>query len=192
VLKQNIIHFNKFCKLPKYWSCISLLLIHFTVVKHLKKAFCIALIFGILISCSEKRTISEIKNYVNEIENRTDLNESVTEFNTENLNGEIVGGTSIYELTDKDNNLYRITKDGSNPNDTVLNYEFYFKNKNLVFAKMTKVSNYSSEFDTIVNSELYFENGKLIEEINKKPIGIDIEIVKSLAESMTVEGLGTE
>jgi hypothetical protein len=158
----------------------------------MKKAIYITLILGILISCSEKKTIYEIKNYVKKIENRTDLNESVTEFNTEDLNGKIVGGTSIYELTDKDNNLYRITKDGSNPNDTVLNYEFYFKNKKLVFAKIIKFSNYSSEFDTIVNSELYFENGKLIEEISKKPIGIDAEYVKSLAESMTVEGLGTE
>ncbi|WP_177209060.1 hypothetical protein [Bizionia echini] len=158
----------------------------------MKKAIYIALIFGILISCSEKRIVSKIKNYVKEIENRTDLNESVVEFNTENLNGEIVGGTSIYELTDKDNNLYRIIKDGSNPNDTVLNYEFYYKSKKLVFAKIIKFSNYSSEFDTIVNSELYFKNGKLIEEINKKPIGIDVEYVKSLAESMTVEGLGTE
>ena len=158
----------------------------------MKKVIYIALIFGILISCSERRTISEIENYVKEIENRTDLNESVTEFNTENLNGEIVSGTSIYELTDKDNNLYRIIKDGSNLNDTVLNYEFYYKSKKLVFAKIVKFSNYSSEFDTIVNSELYFENGKLIEEINKKTIGIDAEYIKSLAESMTVEGLGTE
>jgi len=158
----------------------------------LKKAIYITLIFGILISCSEDKTISEIQKYVNEIESRTDLNESITEFNTEDLNGEIVGGTSIYKFTDKDNNLYRITKESSNPNDTVLNYEFYYKNKKLIFAKVIKFSNNLSEFDTIVNSKLYYKNGKLIEQINQKPNGMDSEYVKLLAESMTVEGLGTE
>ncbi|CDF79516.1 conserved hypothetical protein [Formosa agariphila KMM 3901] len=158
----------------------------------MKKAIYITLIFGILISCSGDKTISEIQKYVNGIESRTDLNESVTEFNTENHNGEIAGGTLIYELTDKDNNLYRITKESSNLNDTILNYEFYYKNKKLIFAKVIKFSNNLSKFDTIVNSELYYKNGKLIEQINQKPNGMDSEYVKLLAESMAVEGLGTE
>jgi len=158
----------------------------------LRKTIYIALILGILINCSENKDISEIKNYVIEIDNRTDLNESITEFNTENQNGEIIGGSSIYELTDKDNELYRIIKESSQPNDSVFNYEFYYKDKKLIFAKVIKFSNNLSEFDTIVNSELYYKNEKLIEQLNKKTTGIDSEYVKLLAESFTVEGLGTE
>ncbi|MHB0756908.1 hypothetical protein [Polaribacter sp. M15] len=158
----------------------------------MKKTIHLALILGILISCSENKHISEIKNYVIKIDNRTDLNESITEFNTENQNGEISGGTSIYELTDNDNKLYRIIKESSQPNDSVFNYEFYYKDKKLIFAKVIKFLNISSEFDTIVNSELYYKNEKLIEQLNKKPKGIDSEYIKLLAESFTVEGLGTE
>ena len=158
----------------------------------MKKAIYITFIFGILISCSEKKTISEIQDYVNEIESRTDLNESITEFNTKDLNGEIVGGTAIYELTDNKNQLYRIITETSQPNDSVFNYEFYYKDKKLVFAKIIHCTNKSFELDTITNSELYFQNGKLIKQIDLKPTGIDSEYVKLLAESMTVQGLGTE
>jgi len=158
----------------------------------LKKAIYIAFIFGILISCSEKKTISEIQNYVNEINSRTDLNESITEYNTEDLNGEIVGGTAIYELTDNENHLYRIITETAQPNDSVSNYEFYYKDKKLVFAKIIHCSNKSIELDTITNSELYFQGGKLIKQIDRKPTGINSEHIKLLAESYTVEGLGTE
>ena len=64
------------------------------------------IILGILISCSENKTKSEIKNYINNIDNHTYLNKSITEFNNENLNGQIHGGTLIYTLTDRDNKLY--------------------------------------------------------------------------------------
>jgi len=158
----------------------------------LKKAIYIALIFGILISCSEKRTVSKIKSYVKEIENRTDLNESVTEFNTENLNGEIVGGTSIYELTDKDNNLYRIMIETAKPNDSTANFEFYYKDKELVFVKVLQFKNNSTELDTIINSESYYKKGKLIKQIDRKPTELNSEQIKLLAESYIVYGLGTE
>ena len=136
--------------------------------------------------------MSEIQNYVSGIENRTDLNESITEFITEDSNGEIVGGTAIYELTDNENQLYRIITETAQPNDSVSNFEFYYKEEKLVFAKIIHCSNKSMELDTITNSELYFQSGKLIKQIDLKPTGIDSEYVKLLAESMTVEGLGTE
>lgn len=69
---------------------------------------------------------------------------------------------------------------------------FYFKDKKLIFAKVVKFSNNSSEFDTIVNSALYYKNGKLIEQLDQKPTGIDSEYVKLLAESFAIEGLGIE
>ena len=162
------------------------------IVKHLKRTIYITLIFGILISCSENKTISEIQNYVNEIENRTDLKESITEFNIEDLNREIVGGTSEFTLTDKQNKLYRIIKETSHPNDSILNYEFYYKDEKLVFAKVIKFSTYSLSFDTISNSELFYEKGKLIKQIDLKPTEINSEYIKILAESFTIEGLGTE
>ncbi|WP_274474579.1 hypothetical protein [Mangrovimonas aestuarii] len=158
----------------------------------MKRAFYITLIFGILISCSENKTISEIQNYVNGIEARTDLNESITEFNTEDLNGEIVGGTSIYELTDKKNNLYRIITETAQPNDSTANFEFYYKDKELVFVKVLQFKNNSTELDTIINSELYYKKGKLIKQIDRKPTELNSEQIKLLAESYTVNGLGTE
>jgi hypothetical protein len=169
-----------------------LLFIYKTVVKHLKKAIYITLILGILISCSENKTISEIKNYVKAIENRTDLNESITEFNTEDLNGKIVGGSSIYELTDKQNHLYRIITETAQPNDSTAYFEFYYKDKELVFAKVLQFSNNSTELDTITNSKLYFNKGILIKQIDLKQTGIDSKTIKLLAESYSVEGLGTE
>ena len=39
--------------------------------------------------------MSEIEKYVTEIDNRTDLSESITEFNTEDLNGDRVAFRSI-------------------------------------------------------------------------------------------------
>ena len=158
----------------------------------MKRTIYITLIFGILISCSKNKTISEIQNYVSGIENRTDLNESITEFNTEDLNGEIVGGTSIYELTDNKNNLYRIITETAQPNDSTANFEFYYKDKELVLAKVLQFKNKSTELDTITNSELYYNKGKLIKQIDRKPTKINSEHIKLLAESYTVEGLGTE
>ncbi|MCK0126873.1 hypothetical protein MWU76_20960 [Gelidibacter sp. F2691] len=158
----------------------------------MKKAIYITFIFGILISCSEKKTISEIQNYVNEINSRTDLNESITEYNTEDLNGEIVGGTAIYELTDNENHLYRIITETAQPNDSTANFEFYYKDKELVLAKVLQFKNKSTELDTITNSELYYNKGKLIKQIDRKPTGINSEHIKLLAESYTVEGLGNE
>lgn len=49
----------------------------------MKKTIYIVLIISVLISCSENKAIFEIKNYIYNIDNRTDLNESITEFNTE-------------------------------------------------------------------------------------------------------------
>ncbi|WP_299397648.1 hypothetical protein [uncultured Gelidibacter sp.] len=158
----------------------------------MKKPIYIALILGILTSCSVNKTISEIKNYVNVIENRTDLNESITEYNTEHLNGEVVGGTSTYELTDEQNKLYRIITETAQPNDSSANFEFYYKEKVLVFAKVLQFSNKKAELDTITNTELYFNKGKLIKQIDFKPKKIDSEKIKLLAESYTVEGLGTK
>ncbi|TYC07388.1 hypothetical protein ES677_15075 [Bizionia gelidisalsuginis] len=157
----------------------------------MKKPIYISLIFIILTSCSANKTISEIKNYVKEIENRTDLNESITEFNTENLNGEIIGGTSTYELTDKKNKLYRIITETAQPNDSTAYFEFYYKQKKLIFAKALQFSNKETDLDTITNTELYFYKGKLIKQIDFKLNKGDSEKIKLLAESYTVEGLGT-
>jgi len=145
-----------------------------------------------LISCDENKNISEIKDYVKEVENRSDLNESITEFITENLTEENIGGTSIYELTDNKNKLYRIITQTSLPNDSITNFEFYYKNEKLIFAKVLQFSNNWSKLDTIRNSELFFHNNQLIKQVNINPKGINSDYIKSLAESFTIKGLGTE
>ncbi len=55
----------------------------------MKKTTVIALVFGILISCGNNQTVSEIDNFVSTINNRNDLIESITEFNTEDLSDDM-------------------------------------------------------------------------------------------------------
>jgi hypothetical protein len=155
----------------------------------LRKAFYISLIFGFLISCGNDKTLAEIENYVNEIENRKDLSESITEFNTEDLDGEIVGGISIYELTDKNGEIYRIIAEVGQPNQSPANYEFYFRNDSLTFAKIVEFNETGT--DTILNSEYYYDGIELIKQIDKKKGKMDAETVKQVSEFYLVYGKET-
>jgi hypothetical protein len=153
----------------------------------LRKTFYISLIIGFLISCGNDKTLSEIEKYVTEIDNRTDLSESITEFNTEDLNGEIVGGISIYELTDDSREIYRIIAEVGQPNQSPANYEFYFKKGSLTFAKIVEFN----ETDTILNSEYYYNGMKLVKQIDKKKDKMDAETVRQMSEFYLVYGKET-
>ena len=162
---------------------------HKHVVHHLKKTIYIALIIGFLISCGNDKTLSEIEKYVTDIDNRKDLSESITEFNTEDLNGEIVGGISIYELTDDKKEIYRIIAEVEQPNQSPAHYEFYFKKDSLTFAKIVEFN--ESGTDTIVNSEYYYDGIKLVKQIDQKADNMDSETVKQASEFYFVYGKET-
>ncbi|WAC02930.1 hypothetical protein N7U66_04695 [Lacinutrix neustonica] len=155
----------------------------------MRKAFYILLIFGFLISCRNDKTLAEIEKYVNEIENRKDLSESITEFNTEDLDGEIVGGISIYELTNKDGEIYRIIAEVGQPNQSPANYEFYFKKDSLTFARIVEFNETGT--DTIVNSKYYFDGIKLVKQIDQKKEKMDAETVRQVSEFYLVYGKET-
>ena len=159
------------------------------VVHHLKKALYISLIIGILISCGNDKTQSEIEKYVIEIDNRKDLSESITEFDTEDLNGEIVGGISIYELTDSNGEIYRIIAEVGQPNQSPANYEFYFKKDNLAFARILEFNEIGT--DTVVDSEYYFDGIELVKQIDKKKEKMDAETVRQVSEFYLVYGKET-
>jgi len=162
------------------------LILYKHVVHHLRKAFYISLIFGFLISCGNDKTLVEIEKYVKEIENRKDLSESITEFNTEDLDGEIVGGISIYELTDKDGEIYRIIAEVGQPNQSPANYEFYFKKDSLTFARIVEFNETGT--DTIVNSKYYYNGTKLLKQIDQKKEEMDAETVRQVSDFYLVYG----
>jgi hypothetical protein len=155
----------------------------------LRKTIYIALIIGFLISCRNDKTLSEIEKYVTEIDNRKDLSESITEFNTEDLNGEIVGGISIYELTNKDGEIYRIIAEVGQPNQSPANYEFYFKKDSLTFARIVEFNETGT--DTIVNSKYYYDGIKLVKQIDQKKEKMDAETVRQVSEFYLVYGKET-
>ena len=130
--------------------------------------------------------MSEIEKYVTEIDNRTDLSESITEFNTEGLDGDIVGGISIYELTDDSGEIYRIIAEVVQPNQSPANYVFYFKKDSLTFAKIVEFNETGT--DTILNSEYYFDGMKLVKQIDKKKDKMDTKTVRQVSEFYLVYG----
>ena len=152
----------------------------------MKKATYIPLIIGFLISCGNDNSLTDIEKYVTEIDNRKDLSESITEFNTEDLDGEIVGGTDIYELTDNNGEVYRIFAEVVEPNQSPKHYKFYFKKGSLTFAKIVEFNKNGT--DTIVNSEYYFNGLNLIKQIDKKTSGVDAENIRQASEFYLVYG----
>lgn len=155
----------------------------------MRKAIYISLIIGFLISCGNDKTLSEIEKFVTAIDNRKDLSESITEFNTEELDGEIVGGISIYELTDNNGEIYRIIAEVGQPNQPPANYEFYFKKDSLTFAKIVEFNETGT--DTIVYSEYYYDGMKLVKQIDRKDDKMDAETVRQVSEFYLVYGKET-
>ena len=155
----------------------------------MRKTFYISLILGFLISCGNDKALVEIEKYVNEIENRKDLSESITEFNTEDVDGEIVGGISIYELTDNNGEIYRIIAEVGQPNQSPANYEFFFKKDSLTFARIVEFNETGT--DTIINSEYYYNGTKLIKQIDQKKEKMDGETVRQVSEFYLVYGKET-
>jgi len=159
---------------------------HKHVLNHLKKTFIIALLFAFIFSCGNNKTISEIENYMTQINNRSDLIESITEFNTEDLNDKIVGGISIYKLADEKGEIYRMTAEIVRNNQAPANYEFYFKKDTLTFARIIEFDKTGN--DTIINSEYYFKGKKLLKQLNKQENKMGATTVKEVSEFYLVYG----
>ncbi|WP_334058380.1 hypothetical protein [Polaribacter sp. P097] len=117
---------------------------------------------------------------MSEIENRKDLSESINEFNMENLDGEIVGGISIYKLTDNNGEFYRVIAEVGQPNQSLANYEFYLKKDSLTFARIVKFNETGT--DTIINSEYYFDGNELVKQIDKEKEKMDTQTVRQMFE----------
>jgi hypothetical protein len=152
----------------------------------LKKTTVIALVFGILISCGNNQTVSEIDNFVSTINNRNDLTESITEFNTEDLSDVIIGGISIYKLTDKSGEIFRIIAEIGELNELPLNYEFYFQKDTLSFARIIKFNETGN--DTLMISEYYFRGSELIKQNGKETNKIEAETVRKTSVFYLVYG----
>ncbi|QXP52624.1 hypothetical protein [Cellulophaga sp. HaHa_2_1] len=133
--------------------------------------------------------MSEIEKYVTEIDNRKDLTESITEFNTEDLDGEIIGGISIYELTDNNAEIYRIIAEVGQPNQSPANYEFYFKRDSLTFARIVELNETGT--DTILDSEYYYDGMKLVKQIDRKEDKMNADTVRQASEFYFVYGKET-
>ncbi|SDN16226.1 hypothetical protein [Kriegella aquimaris] len=117
------------------------------------------------------------------------MSESITEFNTEDFDGEIVGGISIYELTDDNGEIYRIIAEVGQPNQSPANYEFYFKKDSLTFARIVEFNETGT--DTIVNSKYYYDGIKLVKQIDQKKEKMDAETVRQVSEFYLVYGKET-
>ena len=115
--------------------------------------------------------------------------ESITEFVTENENDEAVGGTSIYELTDSNDNIYRIVAEVGQPNEPPANYEFYYKKDTLIFARIIQFDEKGE--GKITDSEYYFKGADLIKQVHKKAKKIDPKTVRKKSEFYLVYGKET-
>ena len=155
------------------------------------KLIIILILTLIISSCNEKEKITTINDYVKNIDLRDDLSESITEFETEIYEKGVLGGIDIYELTDSLKNIYRITVNVSKPNDSVGEYEFYYKNDSLVFARIKDLIQSKADnqlLDTLVDSEFYFDKNELLKRFDKKNENYDGEIIRQISEFYIVYG----
>ena len=157
-----------------------------------RKKLAILLILGIIIlSCNNSNKVDRIIHYIQSIDSRKDLTESVTEFETLDKNDKEISGFSIYELTDNDGVLHRLIADVAHPNELPGIYEFYYKNDTLTFARIMQFDELG--IDTIIDSDYYFDRMKLIKKFNRKRDDLDSEIVLQASEFYLIYGnLSTE
>ncbi len=134
-----------------------------------------------MISCGSSSSISKIDRYVNKIDNRKDFSESIIEYVVEeSTEHNITGGSEIYVLTDNNGNLKRIIADENESNRKPSNYQFYYRDSILIYARIIKFNGVGT--DIITDSNFYFKDEKLIERKDRKDNRIHSEDVKEIAE----------
>jgi hypothetical protein len=133
--------------------------------------------------------VSGIEKRIAETESRTDLIESITEFESE-INGiDATGGFDIYTFMDKDSVIQKVYVNVAMSNDSLMDYEFYFQNDTVIFANIRQYKENGldkQKLDTLTDSDFYFEYGNLIKRVDRKETKLEIQTVKWLAESYFV------
>lgn len=145
----------------------------------------------LLLGCNEKKKVKEIDNFVAKIDSSTDLIESLTEFESEINGTNAIGGFDIHTLMDMDSTIHKVYANVSMSNDSLTDYEFYYQNDTVVFARILQFKETkfdTQKLDTLTNSDFYFYKGELIERIDRKDTDLEIKTVKWVAESYFVFG----
>ena len=145
----------------------------------MKKALTTLIVFGFIISCVEEKNVTDVEDYVNQINNRSDLTETVTEFTDEDLKTNLMSELTIRELKDSNGKVYRIYAEFLQKDKTPTAYKFYFKNDTLQLAKVLELDKTGK--DTTVNSEYYFDGSKLLKRIDRKEDNLDAETIQQLS-----------
>ncbi|MCT8341245.1 hypothetical protein MG296_14355 [Flavobacteriaceae bacterium TK19130] len=130
--------------------------------------------------------VSDINQFVNKIDNSSDLTESIIEYQSEDLNSDLIRGMTYYELKDSDNKIYRIIAELISQDGTPYSYTFYYKNDDIVFSRIIELK--KSGIDTIIDSNYYFSDLELIKQVDIKDEKMESETVKLLSEFYLVFG----
>ena len=152
----------------------------------LREKILIILVFGFLTGCGNSSVISDIDQYVAIADESSDLKESITKYNAEDFNSDIINNMTYYELRDSEDKIYRIITDLITVDEIPYYYEFYYKNSDVVFSRIVELSKSGS--DTLMNSRYYFSDSKLIKQIDQKEKNMESETVKQLSEFYFVFG----
>ncbi len=152
----------------------------------MKKTFIISLLLGFLISCGNSKSISNIEKYLIDIDNRTDLNEIVSESSNENLRSDLISQIKIQILKNSNDEVVKVTADIIQKNRIPVKYKFYFKNEVLIFARMAEFN--ESRKDTTMDSDYYFNVSELIKQVDRKKNEMEAETVMNVSEFYLVFG----
>ncbi|QAA80338.1 hypothetical protein EI546_00675 [Aequorivita sp. H23M31] len=152
----------------------------------MKKTIVISLLLGFLISCGNSKAVSDIKKYVIQIDNRTDLTELISEFKPEELKTDLINEVAIQVLKDSDEKIFKVSAELVQKDGIPLKYIFYFKNEVLNFARMTEFNQTGK--DTVMDSEYYFDGSELLKQINRKKEEMEAETVRQVSEFYLVYG----
>ena len=121
-----------------------------------------------------------IEDYVKKIDNRTDLSETLIEFNSDNFHDEIADKSRIYSLSNQQKEIIRIIAEIQQPNSALAKYEFYFKDNQLVYASALDFE--SNRIDTVLESECYYRENEVISQVDYRDNKIDAENLRQASE----------
>ena len=143
------------------------------------------------LAVKNRERYQKLKKGFLKLNRRTDLIESITEFESEINGTDATGGFDIYTFMDKDSVIQKVYANVAMSNDSLTDYEFYFQNDTVIFANIRQYKENGldkQKLDTLTDSDFYFEYGNLIKRVDRKETELEIQTVKWLAESYFVFG----
>lgn len=146
----------------------------------MNKTFILIIILGFLVSCGKDKAVSDIEKYVTNVSNRSDLKESITEIKAEDLRTGLMSEIVIYHWKDSTGKVYRTGVEFLQKDKTHTFYKFYFKNDNLLFARIIELD--KPKKDTIMNSDYYFKGTEMLKQIDRGKENLDAETVRQVSE----------